>query len=249
MSEYLYTDGARYDQMYAGSSHDLTFWLRQAIRYGEPVLELACGTGRVAIPLALGGYEVTGIDLSDEMLSRARERAAEAHAAVEWVRGDIRDFDLGRTFALVIFPLNTICHLLTLEDLERCLAAVRRHLAAGGRFVIDVFVPDIRSILTRDPEDRYPFAQYVATDGATVQVYSTTRYEPDTQISRVTLYERQGEGPEVRVGELNMRMYFPQELDALLKYNGFAIERKHGAYDLSPFGPASGKQLLVCRAG
>ena len=149
MSDFIYLDGRRYDEMF-GDADDLPFWLAQAGQHGGPILELACGTGRVAIPLAEAAFEVTGIDLSPVMLATAAEKAAQRGVAVNWVQADIRDFRLAQTFSQVIFPANTFCHLYTASDLESCLAAVRRHLQPGGRFVVDVFVPDLY-ILTRDP--------------------------------------------------------------------------------------------------
>ena len=245
MSDFVYLDGWRYDEMF-GDADDLPFWLEQAGQHGGPILELACGTGRVAIPLAEAGFEVSGIDLSPVMLATAAEKAARRGVDVNWVQGDIRDFHLDQTFSQVIFPANTLCHLYTVSDLERCLAAVRRHLRPSGHFIVDVFVPDLY-ILTRDPDTRAYLAEYRDEAGDRVMVFGSDRYEPDTQINRVELYRRIGEDDEELLGLLPMRMYYPQELDALLRYNGFPIEHKYGTYDAGPFGPESRQQLVVCR--
>ena len=246
--DWLYLNGKRYDLQYA-SDYDTPFWIRQAKVYGDPVLELCCGTGRVAIPLAREGFQVAGIDISDPMLSEARRKSAREGVSVEWIKADVRGFDLGRTFGLVIFPANSLLHLLNLEDLEACLASVRRHLRPDGRFAIDVFVPDL-DILRRDPEERFPFSEYAGLEGgADIIVNHSNVYDPATQINRITLFRALPKDAEEVIGEINLRIYYPQELDALLKYNGFVIDDKFGNYDGTPFSGSAPRQLIVCHGG
>jgi len=248
MIDHIYRDGQHYDRLFPDAVQDLAFWISQAIKYGDPVLELACGTGRVSIPLAKEGFAVTGIDNSEAMLAEARKKSDAEGLTVEWVAADIRDFDLQRTFPLIILPANALCHLLSLNDFEACLACVRNHLAHDGRFVIDVFVPKMELLINR-PGERFPFSEYDAPDGqGRIVVTESYVYEPGTQIKRIkTFHAFPGQDQEVE-GELNMRMYFPQELDALTKYNGFAIEKKFGDYDRTPFTAQSEKQIIVCSA-
>lgn len=243
---YIYRDGKAYDNMFSNMTNDLPFWEAQAHACGGPILELGCGTGRVAIPLAKLGYAVTGIDIADAMLSEARRKAAEQQVDVEWVKADMRDFNLGRTFCLVIIPANALCHLLTLSDFEACLDCVKRHLGPDGKFVINVFVPKMELLLDK-PGERFPFAQYYDPDiDGTVVVTESYVYEPDTQVKRVkTHHAIPGQDAEY-AGALNMRMYFPQELDALIKYNGFRIDAKYGSYERGAFTASSEKQLIVC---
>jgi SAM-dependent methyltransferase len=243
---YIYRDGKAYDNMFSNMTSDLPFWGAQARACGGPILELGCGTGRVAIPLAKLGYAVTGIDLADAMLTEARSKAAEQLVDVEWVKADMRDFNLGRTFGLVIIPANALCHLLTLSDFETCLDSVKRHLGPDGRFVIDVFVPKMELLLDK-PGERFPFAEYYDPDiHSTVVVTESYIYEPDTQIKRVTTHHTIPGQEAEYVGALHMRMYFPQELDALIKYNGFRVDAKYGSYERGPFTANSEKQLIVC---
>jgi len=243
----IYLDGRHYDQLFANGDEDLPFWISQANQYGDPVLELACGTGRITVALALAGFNVSGIDYAAGMLKEARRKSTEQGVEVEWVKADMRDFDLGRKFSLIILPANTLCHLLDLSDFEACLTNVRKHLVPNGRFVIDVFVPKME-LLVNKPGKRFPFSEYNDPDGrGRIIVTESYVYESDTQIKRIKTYHSvPGEDTEME-GELNMRMYFPQELDALIKYNGFELEHKYGSYDQTAFGPESEKQLLVCR--
>jgi ubiquinone/menaquinone biosynthesis C-methylase UbiE len=242
--DWLYLDGRRYDLQFPGGE-DVPYWLKQARKYGDPILELACGTGRVAIPLAREGSRVTGIDISDAMLAEAREKAAREGVHVEWVKGDVRDFDLGKRFGLVIFPANAFLHLLRPEDLEACLACVRRYLKPSGRFIVDVFVPNLE-ILCRKPDVRYFFAEYADPEGSgDIVMRESNVYNPATQIMTITLFRSLPGQAEEAVGDLNLRVYFPQELDAALQYNGFTIDEKLGDYNGARFDSSAPKQLTV----
>ncbi|WP_324670146.1 class I SAM-dependent methyltransferase [Geochorda subterranea] len=246
--EPLYRDWRHYDLQNAGLHEDIDYFRHQVRRWGGPVLELACGTGRIAIPLARDGHRVVGLDLSESMLDGARRKAAQAGVDVTWVRADMREFDLpGQRFRTILLGFNSICLLLTWRDLERMLRCVRRHLADGGRFLIDVFNPDFR-FLMRDPAARFAWGRYPDPDGAgEVELAESNRYDDAAQINHITLHYRLPDGSEL-AERLDMRMYFPQELDALLHYNGFRIEAKYGDYSRAPFGPGAERQLLVCAA-
>ena len=243
--DHIYRDGRHYDHLFVGANPDLAFWAGQAEKHGDPVLELACGTGRVTIALARQGFKMTGLDNSAAMLNEARRKSAAANVAVEWIEGDMRDFNLGKTFSLIILPANALCHLLSLDDFEACLASAKKHLVRGGRFVVDVFVPKME-LLVDKPGERFPVSEYEDPDGrGRIVVTESYVYEPDTQIKRITTHHAI-RGEEETEGELNMRMYFPQELDALVKYNGFVIDDKYGDYDQAAFDAQSEKQLVVC---
>ncbi len=245
----IYLDGLAYDAMFYGGD-DLAFWLDLADRHGDPVLELACGTGRVSMPLARAGFRVTGLDAAPAMLEVARSRAEQEGIDITWVEGDMRDFDLGGQFALILCPANAFLHLLTRADIEACLAAVRRHLAPGGRFALDIFIPK-PELLVDAPGRQLPFGEYDDPGGrGHVIVTHSYVYEAHTQIKRITTthtLQRTAGADEVHTGTLTMRMIFPQELDALLEYNGFNVTGKYEDYANTPVGPTSGKQLTVCK--
>jgi SAM-dependent methyltransferase len=243
----IYLDGRHYDQLFQGGDQDFSFWLSLAEKYGESILELACGTGRITITLAQAGFNITGIDFSNSMLHEARKKSIQAGLEIELITGDMRDFNLGKKFSLIFIAANALCHLLTLADFEACMSAVKNHLTQNGRFVISVFVPK-HELLINKPGERFPFSEYEDPDGrGNIVVTESYAYESDTQIKRVKTYHSiPGEQTEIE-GELNLRIYFPQELDALLKYNGFEIEDKFGNVDQSEFNRDSETQLIVCR--
>jgi len=103
-------------------------------------------------------------------------------------------------------------------------------------------------ILMRDPTRRYPVAEYPDPDGrGTVTITENNVYDRASQINRIKCYYDVSDGKEAFVVENNMRIFFPQELDALLSYNGFTVDAKFGDYDETPFESSSPKQLVVCR--
>lgn len=243
--EDLYWDGQHYDLQNLDYVNDIPFYLRKARQYSEPVLELACGTGRITIPIAEQGIDMTGLDISEPMISYAKKKAKEKGVTVEWVKADCRNFKLDRKFNIIFFPFNSIAHLHDLESIKSCFSCVKMHLKDEGRFIIDIFNPRL-DILTRDSSMRYPVAEYPDPNGkGTVVITENNLYDTATQINRIKWYYKIGSEPEV-VKELNMRIFYPQEIDALLHYNGFKIEDKFGDYDEKPFTSTSTKQVIVC---
>lgn len=244
----IYLDPRHYDVLAELTAPaDLPFYERQLATVGGPVLELGCGTGRVCLRLARRGAAVTGLDNSEPMVAHARRKALALGLEAELAVADMRSFDLGRAFPLVLLPYNAFNHLLDLESVRRCFQAVQAHLTPESRFVIDTFQPSL-AFLSGDPEKRRRVVEYVDPDGrGRVVMTEQNVYDAASQINRVVWhYEINGQA-DARVDELCMRMVFPQELDALLELSGFAIEHKYGDYDESPFDSSSSKQLMVCR--
>jgi SAM-dependent methyltransferase len=241
----IYQNGRHYDLLMPSGSEPPHFWLTQAERYGGPMLELACGTGRVALAVAEQGLAVTGIDYAPSMLAEAQRKAALGNIPIKLLAGDMRNFELGKRFALIILPNNTLCHLHTLADFKACMACVRRHLLPAGRFIVEVFVPNL-DLLLQEPEERVPFSEYDDPDGGgKIVVTASARYDAAAQIRYNTTYYKFPNRADEVSGELTMRMFFPQELDALFHYNGLRIEHKYGGQDESPFTADSHMQIFV----
>jgi len=130
-----------YDPWSRSVVEDVPFYLDEARRSGGPVLELAVGTGRIAVPIAASGIPVVGVDLSEGMLQVARERAEEVGASIDLRYGDMRDPPVEGTFPLVIVPFRSMLHMETDADRRAVLRAIKRHLAPDGRLIFDVFAP------------------------------------------------------------------------------------------------------------
>ena len=246
----FYSDAQRYDLvMGAYSSGDqLNFYLRQVARYGEPVLELACGSGRLTIPLAKEGVKITGMDTSEEMLNVAKLKASQGGANVRFIQGDMRSFDLGEKFKFIFIPAQSLSHLHTRAEIEDCFSCVRRHLAEEGRFLIELFNSSVK-MLARESGRRYPIGQYDDPKGGS-QVFVTAEvsYDAASQVNRIRYFFRDGESNEETVLSFKMRQFFPQEIDALLWYNDFLTEHKYGNYNEEEFSSDAWKQLIICRA-
>lgn len=197
----------------------LDFYRRQVARYGEPVLELACGSGRFTIPLAHEGVNITGVDISEEMLDLAKRKISKDGGNIRFLQGDMRNFDLGEKFKLIFIPAQSLSHLYTRGEIEDCFRCVRRHLADEGRFLIELFNPSMK-MLARETDHRYPVDQYEdPRTGSKVFVTEEVRYDPASQINHIRWFFRDERTNEETMLSFDMRQYFPREIDALLWYN------------------------------
>jgi SAM-dependent methyltransferase len=247
----LYRDGRHYDTLNSFMVADIPFYVEEARRSGGPVLELACGTGRLAIPIAQAGVEIVGLDLSPPMLAHAHMKADSAGVKVEFVDGDCRSLELGRKFALIFMAFNSMQHLHDYESLAGLFRSVRKHLAEGGRFLFDVFNPNLE-ILARNPEDRCLEREYEDPDRkGTMRFENSINYDDASQVSHIKCYfvrrGDHGEELDVRVEELHLRSFFPQELDLLVRSQGFESVEKFGNFERKPFGSGDPKQVVLCR--
>lgn len=243
----IYDNGTDYDShvLSADMGNEANFYA-SLLPSGGSALELACGTGRLTLPLARCGFDITGLDNSEAMLTVARDKAAAQTSRPRFILGDMREFALKPLFDLIFLPNNSLGHLHTLPDIKSCFASALRHLAPGGRFVVDMFNPSL-PLLLREPGRHYPLTSYVRLGGETVAVSETVTYDAAAQVLRALWhYEAKNEPADVR--PLDLRIFFPQELDALLTLSGYTIEAKYGGPDRSPFSGASRHQMIVCRS-
>ena len=244
----IYRDGPHYDAMVGALAlPDGPFYVEEATGSGGPVLELACGTGRLTIPIAQSGIKMVGLDQSASMLTHARGKAVEMGVKIEWVEGDCRSFSLNRRFALIFMAFNSMLHLHDQESVAALFQKIRQHLAPQGRFVFDVFNPSL-AILTRDPNQRHFDRHYDDPHGlGTVTLEMTATYDDAAQVNRVKWYFSLPGQKDFQVEQLAVRCFFPQELDLVVRANGFEIEAKYGSFDRKPFGSGDPKQIVVCK--
>ena len=147
----VYKDGKHYDAMNFYNS-DLPFYMKYAKECKGNVLELACGTGRLTLPIAQAGINITGIDISEGMISEAKEKAIKLNIGVDFKVLDIRNFELNNKFDLIFIPFNSICHIHDFESIKALFDSVKRHLTPTGKFIIDVFKPNLQ-LLTRKKDE------------------------------------------------------------------------------------------------
>ena len=221
-------------------------------KFGGPVLELACGTGRLTIPLAKAGAKITGLDASEAMLGVFREKlgkeSEEVRERVVLKKGDMREFDFRHKFGFAFVPFNSFLHLETVEDEEKCVRAVHRNLKPGGIFVVDVFKPMFKDY----PENvfRVDLTRTDPETGITISRLSSRTYEHGKQLIHAKYYVDvifpEGKARRHETG-FTLRYVKAKEMVVLLERCGFRVEKIYGGYDFSPFTPLSKKMIFVAR--
>ena len=242
----LYDDPALYDVLLPVSASQLTFYKTLAERQRGAVLELACGTGQLIVPIASMGGPATGLDLSPAMLTAARRRAIGAGARVEFVEGDMRDFDLGQRFSLIFVARNSLLHLSEPDEFAALLVAVHRHLAPGGILAFDVFNPNL-GLLARPAGQRFPVMHVESEAQGELLVEATVDYDRRSQVDRATWFISTTAHRDRWVAPLHLRSIFPQELPLILENGGFRLLSRDGDYSGGSFSSASGNQVCQCQ--
>lgn len=249
MSEQFYADARTYDRLFPGGERAADFYRAEAGRHGGSVLELGSGTGHKLIPIAADGHPCVGLELSPDMLAEAQRKAAERGVDVEWVQGDMRDFDLGRSFDLVIIAANSLLHLHDADDLVSCFRSVRRHLAPGARLVLDVFNPSVHLLAGADGVRRTREASaFQDPERGNVSVDVAETYDAAAQVTRGTWYFSADSQPDYAVVPLELRSVFPQELPLLLSLGGLRLVERFGDWSRGHFTSEAAIQLCVCES-
>jgi SAM-dependent methyltransferase len=210
-----------YDPWSESVTEDVEFYVEEAVRAGGPVVELACGTGRIAVPVAQAGVRVIGVDGSAGMLEVARERAAAAGVAelLDLRLGDLREPPVAERVALVLIPFRSLLHMTTEPDRERALAAARELLVPGGRLVFDVFAPS-----SEDIESTH--GRWLEREPGIFE-----RADWDEGERTLTLSVRRGEEASTMV----LAWLSPVEWRRLLERAGFEVEGQYGWFDRRPY--------------
>ena len=232
---------------------DVKLFVEAAVESGGPVLEVGCGTGRVLLPTARGGVSITGLDMSEHMLDVCRaalkDETPEVQERVNLVQGDMRDFDLGRKFALITTPFRPFQHLITTEDQVHCLKTIHKHLEPGGTFVLDIFNPSLAGI-TADNLGKEVGAEpeFTTPEGIKVRRFNKTiQRDHFKQVLDVELiyYLTHPDGREERiVHAFQMRYLFRYEAEHLLARCGFEVLELYADYSKNPYGSKSPGELI-----
>jgi SAM-dependent methyltransferase len=202
---------------------------------GGRALEFAIGTGRVAVPLAARGVPVVGIELSRSMVARLRRKVGEDE--IPLVVGDMATATAPGTFSLVYLVYNTISNLLTQDEQVACFRNAARHLTPGGRFVVELGVPDLRTL----PPGQRATVFAVEPGSLGVDTYDVV----DQHL--VSHHVRFGEGREAEVFRSPHRYVWPGELDLMGRLAGFDLESRHADWAGAPFEAESRSHVSVYR--
>jgi SAM-dependent methyltransferase len=247
-----------YDLEYNDYDADLPFYIGYANALNAMksalVLELGCGTGRVALALAEAGFRVVGLDTSDGMLEVCKHKAHGRGMGerIVAVKGDMRNLDglpMGQ-YGLAYCALNTFAYLTTTADQIAMLSALRSRMLAHGTLLLDLTPPWPHLLPPGDGEVILQ-GTYPASDGTLVHKSVTGRAEPSTQTHQVTLFydKEDADGTLTRTSHsVVFRWTGRYEMELLLKGTGWTLQGIYGSYDRDPFGDDSERMIFVARA-
>ncbi len=251
-----YQDAILYDYEYRRRRKDIRFYTDLATRKNpdrdSPILELACGSGRVSAGLLRAGHRVLGIDRSAPMLERAQARfqkMGRAHRArVHLVRADMRKFRVGQKVSLVISAFNSFEHLYTRADFEACLRSIHSALSNDGVLAFDVQNPDLEWLI-RNPTKRWAKTTFLHPVTRTKIIYTTNHfYDPVSQICLIRIYYKpQGDDKTEQIINLSQRKFFPAELEGLLWANNFRVISRFGDFDGEPLSGDAESQVILAQ--
>lgn len=249
MKEYkntIYHDAQRYDDEHWWKTDDIPFWKKIfSESSGNKVLELAAGTGRLAVPLIRCSADYTGIEISPEFVSHANKKLRLESGTGKIILGDIRSFNRREKFDLIFIGFNSFLHLLTDKDAGACLKCVVAHMHAKSRFIIDIFYPN-PLFLYRPENMRYPTMEY--RDSQTrekIWVEETNDYDAHTGINKIRWFYSSEKNKDSRIYDFTMRMYWPDTMNRLLIDAGLSIEHVWGTYRRTKFTEKSNLQIYV----
>jgi SAM-dependent methyltransferase len=221
-----FRDGELYDIVCAGLEYDLAFYVGLAAAARGPVLDIACGTDRVMLPCLQRGIDVDGLELNQPMIDRLQRKAAALNVQARVYQGDMGEFRLPRSYALIMIPFNAFIHNMTQAAQIRCLECCREHLTPGGLLVFDTFFPGLAAIgipeNTRvlEGELRHP------TTGELLRVYDTRTFRRVEQIfhsiTEVEAVDAAGNSRVLQRSEFDTRYMYKEEMALLLRVAGFA---------------------------
>ncbi|NCG18064.1 MAG: methyltransferase domain-containing protein, partial [Rhodobacterales bacterium] len=219
-----YDNAELYDLEYADHTEDLAWYTSLAKKFGGPILELGCGTGRLTLPIARTGAKVIGVDLSQPMLDGLAQRVAADSKVQDKVQthlGDFRTLDLDRQFPLVLWPFNALHHCRDLEQVSAVLARISRHMGPTSRLAMDCYLP-ARELYEQDPNEEVEPRTFVDARGQTLTSWEQTWWEPELKVHHVVYTYVYPDGTTKR-SHLQLRMYELAEVKQAIHDAGFEI--------------------------
>ncbi len=250
-NEYYYNETVTrfYDAVYENFPNLITgmnFYLDEIKNSGGRVLEAGVGTGRIFLPAFNSGADIYGIDHSKNMLEVLKSKLpAKEHHRV-WI-DDIKHFDAGKPFSLVISPFRVFQHMLTIDDQLNALNSIYNVLEPGGRLIFDVFYPDLKRI-THPVENVLEYdGEYIP--GHKLQRYSTVDYDNMNQLLNITfkfIWDEDGM-QKTDTFSTPLRYYFRYELENLVGRTKFKLENIYGSFNREPLGGKTNEQIVILR--
>ena len=241
-----------YDTEHAHFDEDVNLYINFAEMCGGPLLELACGSGRLLVPLACEGYKLTGVDSSRSMLNLAQHALEQAGVADQCtlVQENMRTMHLGQHFRLAFIALGSFGHICTRQEQRQALAVIRDHLTVGSRFILDISNADVRYMEQLSGQVLHQ-GTWKREDGALLSHFVSPASSATKHLLELThFYEehRQGEAVQRTVTTTHLYLFEKNEVELLLEEAGFEIKDVFGDYELSPFEHESPRMIFIAQA-
>jgi ubiquinone/menaquinone biosynthesis C-methylase UbiE len=237
-----------YDVLFAERTIDIPFWEELAKQLGSPLLEFACGTGRLTFPMARAGMDIVGIDVSEAMLAKAYINLQKEEVAVQkrmtFLKAEISSFDIKRKFSAILSPWGF--HAVSKEEQDQCLRQVKKHLLPGGHFVVDT-----ENI--RDLEENLTYHKLLAVSEVPSEDFTIVRQEYMTwsaatkTVNKIFFVDKiKTDGTMKRfIARRTERVYTNSYMQDLLREHGFVIETMYGFYDFRPYEDAHSERSII----
>ena len=234
----IFDDGDVYDLVGKDTPYGLDFYVSLAREANGPVLDIACGTGRILLPCLQAGVDIEGLDLFEPMLRTLRAKGAALGLSPRLHQADMSDFSLPRRYSLVMIPFNAFIHNMTQGAQIRCLQLCRQHLLPCGKLVFDTFFPALEFVgtpqNTRVLEGEFPHPQ----TGLPMRMYDTRSIDRVAQVfhslNEIELLAADGSVQTVHRSEDYSRYFYKHEMELLLRIAGFARWEIYGDFDCRP---------------
>ena len=242
----IYHDPQRYDDQYWWKKNDVEFWKNiYNNQSGNEVLELGCGTGRLATPIIREGAKYTGVEISKEFTEHAEQKIIQEGLAPNIQTADFRNFNLHKKYDIIFIGFNTFLHLLTNKDAMNFLSSVKKHMHSDTLFYIDILVPDPLFIYRDDK--RIKNLEYIDSQtGKITYVDEICNYNSKTEINKVTWIYYTEKNKDEKEYHFSMRMYFPDTMNRLIIDSGLYIQNMWGNYESDDFNENSELQIYEC---
>jgi cyclopropane fatty-acyl-phospholipid synthase-like methyltransferase len=241
-----------YDVEHAHFSEDLDFYRNFAEMYSGPLLELACGSGRLLLPLAREGYTLVGVDTSQKMLSLAREHLQQAglSSRVTLVQQDMCTMQLPQSFSLAFVALGSFAHLTSRKAQQQALAAVRKHVTTGGTFIVDISNADSRYMEDLSGQLLHQGTWQQHDGSLLTHMVSPASSQTSHLLELTHFYDQHTQGGPIQRTLITTQLYLFErsEMELLLEQAGFVIKDVHGDYGLGPFTLESPRMIFITEA-
>src|SRR5436190_23181639 len=249
----IFDDGDVYDLVGKDVPYGLDFYVSLARAANGPVLDVACGTGRILLPCLQAGVDIEGVDLYEPMLKTLRAKAAALGLTPPLHQADMSDFSLARRFALVMIPFNAFIHNMTQEAQIHCLQLCREHLMPGGKLTFDTFFPALEFVSTPEKtrvlEGEFPHPR----TGQPMRMYDTRSVDRVAQVfhsqNDIELLAADGSVETVHRSQDSSRFFYKHEMELLLRVAGFTKWEICGDFDRRPLTRETDSMVVTARNG